>query len=304
MQVYDRVMKPPADPFSLDFAALRTLRLVHGYGSFSRAAESLGVNQSTVSYTIDRLRKAFSDPLFVRQGGGIVATERCEEIVAAANRMLDTFASLTEPRAFDPAGAEATLTISCNYYERATLLPTLARRLRRIAPGLRLSVRSSLVRGKEQLDRGESDLLIGPVPIGEGEYYRRTVLSDHYVCIMAHDAPEALMPRDVASYLAAPMVVVNYGGSWRSRFLLEVEAAGHSLNRVMEVSSHAALPEILEGTDLVSTVPLRLARHFGDSVRIGAAPFRGEFSIDLTWTARTHHSPMHVWLRDQIARLA
>ncbi len=296
-------MKSRPDPLSIDFAALRTLRMVHGYGSFSRAAESLAVNQSTVSYTIDRLRKAFSDPLFVRQGGGVVATERCEEIVAAANRMLDEFASLSEPRAFDPAGAEATLTVSCNYYERATLLPGLTRHLRRIAPGLRLSVRPSMVRGKEQLDRGESDLLIGPVRIVEGDYFRRTVLRDHYVCIMAGDAPEGRMPRDAAAYLAAPHVVVNYGGTWRSRFLLEMEAAGQSLNQVMEVPSPAALPEVLAGTDLVATVPLRLAQHFGDSVRIGAAPFRGDFQIDLTWTSRTHHSPMHVWFRDQIAKL-
>ena len=34
------------DPLAVDFAALRVLRLVHDYGSFSRTAEALGVNQS------------------------------------------------------------------------------------------------------------------------------------------------------------------------------------------------------------------------------------------------------------------
>ncbi|MDX5401106.1 MAG: LysR family transcriptional regulator, partial [Rhodobacterales bacterium] len=151
------------DPLAVDFAALRVLRLVHDYGSFSRTAEELGVNQSSVSYTIDRLRRAFGDPLFVRQGAGIVPTDRCDDIVREAARMVDAFVALSAPRAFDPARAEATLVLSCNYYERATLVPALVRRLRAIAPGLKLGVITSTVRGREQLSRGECDVLVGPV---------------------------------------------------------------------------------------------------------------------------------------------
>ena len=76
------------DVHSVDFAALRVLRMVHAHGSFTRAAEALGSTQSAVSYTIDRLRRAFDDPLFVRQGTGTVPTERCLEIVAEAGRLL------------------------------------------------------------------------------------------------------------------------------------------------------------------------------------------------------------------------
>ncbi|MDE4133736.1 LysR family transcriptional regulator [Phaeobacter sp. QD34_3] len=295
-------MTETPDPLSLDFSALRTLRLVHGYRSFSRAAETLDVNQSTVSYTVDRLRRAFGDPLFVRQGGQMVSTERCEEIVASTSRMLDEMLQLAEPRAFDPGRAETEITISCNYYERATILPRLMRRLRRVAPGLRLTVRTSTVEGKQHLDRGESDLVIGPVRIEGGSYYRRTLFSERAAVVIAHDAPPEQMPRTEAAFLAAPQVVIAYGDSWRSRFLMEIAAAGKSLNQVMSIPSPAALPELLEGTDLVATLPSRLADHFGDRVQTAPSPFRGEFEIDLTWTSRTHHSPMHAWLREQIAQ--
>ena len=63
------------DLLNLDFNALRTLRQVFRFGSFSKAADAIGVKQSTVSYTIDRLRKALDDQLFVRQGGRNVPTE-------------------------------------------------------------------------------------------------------------------------------------------------------------------------------------------------------------------------------------
>ena len=289
------------DPLSVDFAALRTLRMVHSLGSFSRAAESLGTTQSTVSYSIDRLRKVFRDPLFVRQGGGIVATERCGEIVNATARMFDDYSALLEPRAFDPSNAEAEVTISCNYYERTVLLPGLSEILRRNAPGLRLNVLTSTVQGKAQLDRGETDLLIGPVRISEGNYYRRHLLSEKYVCIMSHDNPLTGVELDPETYLNAPHVTVAYGNNWQSRYLVEIEARGAALNSVMQVPSPAAVPMLLAGTDLISTVPRRLALNFGDAVHISDCPFPANFDVDLYWSERTHHSAMHRWLRSQIA---
>lgn len=300
------------DPFSLDFAALRTLRMVHAHGSFSRAAESLGVNQSTVSYTVERLRRALGDPLFVRQGGGIVATGRCDEIVAKAAQMLDEFQAMAEPRRFDPATARLAVTISCNFYERVTVIPELVRTLRARAPGMKLDILSSTVRGKEQLHRGESDLLIGPIRIDESGYYRRSLFEDHYVCIMDPANPLAAGVSSgalngalsVPAYQAAPQVVVTYGGNWQSRFLVEMEAQGRAPNAAMEVPSPANLPDILLGTDLIATVPRRTAASFGDRVTIMACPFPAPFGIDLYWTARTHVSASHVWLRQQIAQAA
>lgn len=300
-------MKPnqkDSDRLAVDFAALRVLRLVHDYGSFSRAAEALGVNQSSVSYTVDRLRRAFDDPLFVRQGAGIVPTDRCEDIVREAARMVDEFVALTAPRAFDPGRAEATVTLSCNYYERATLVPLLVRRLRIAAPGLKLRVITSTVRGREQLSRGESDLLIGPVRIGEAGFYGRRLLGDHYVCVMAADNPLGDAPLSVARFAAAPQLVVTYGGNWRSRYLVEMEAAGLAPNMVLELPSPATLGAILPGTDLIATVPLRTALSFGAGLRVVVCPFPAPFDIDLYWTARSHHAPMHRWLRGQIGQIA
>ncbi|SEP72316.1 LysR family transcriptional regulator [Thalassovita taeanensis] len=294
----------PIDPLSVDFAALRVLRMVHAHQSFSRAADALGVTQSTISYAIDRLRRAFSDPLFVRQGGGIVTTDRCEEIVEAAARMVDEFAALTEPRVFDPASAQATIILSCNFYERVTLVPPLVRLLRDVAPMLKLNIISSTVQGKIQLNRGEADLLIGPIQLEDGGFFGRRLLRDHYVCVMARDNPLAGQPLEAERFVAAPHAVVTYGGNWRSRYLVEIEAQGHVLNTLLEVPSPANLPDILIGTDLISTVPLRTAQTFGPEIIHCDCPFPAPFNIDLYWTSRTHHSAMHKWLRGVIGQIA
>lgn len=293
-----------SDPFALDFAALRTLRLVYAHGSFSRAAETLGVTQSTISYTMTRLREVFSDPLFVRQGAGMVPTDRCNEIVAQAGELIDRFETLTAQRQFDPAQASVEIGISCNFYERVTILPHVTRILRREAPGIKLKVISSSAQGKQQLLRSESDILIGPIRIEDSGYYRRSLLREEYTCVMDPSNPLAQDPLTIERFVKAPQVVVNYGGNFRSRFLVVMEAAGHVPNTVMEVPSPANLPDILLQTDMIATVPSRISQMFGDAVASVPCPLPAEFSIDLYWTARTHVSAPHMWLRSKIAEAA
>ena len=287
----------PIDPMTVDFAALRVLRMVHAHGSFSRAAEALHVSQPSISYTIDRLRQVFGDPLFVRQGARIVTTDRCDEIAAQAAQMVDEFAALSEPRGFDPAAANATITVSCNFYERVTMVPALIRTLRADAPGLKLNILSSTVRGGEQLSRGEADLVIGPMRFSEEGFFGRKLLTDHYACVMDPSHPLAARPLLLADYLAAPAAVVTYGGSWRSAYLMEIEAMGATLNTVLEVPSPASLPDLLRGTDLIATVPFRIANSYGPGVTIRDCPVNAPIDIGMFWTARTNASPMHKWLR-------
>ena len=49
---------------------------------------------------------------------------------------------------------------------------------------------------------------------------------------------------DVETYLAGRHALVTSGGSWQSRYLLEIQSLGCRLNTVVELSSRAALPEI------------------------------------------------------------
>ena len=83
-----------------------------------------------------------------------------------------------------------------------------------------------------------------------------------------------------------------------------MEAAGLAPNMVLELPSPATLRGILLGTDLNATVPRRTALSFGPGLKIVDCPFPAPFEIDLYWTARTHHSPMHRWLRGLIGQVA
>ncbi len=277
--------------------------LVFDTGSFSATAERLDVNQSTVSYTVDRLRKAFQDPLFVRQGPGIAATDRCREIVATVREMLEAYQDLSTPRTFAPEEAEGQISLSCNYYERLVILPSLMRLLRTKTPGLTVNVLQAFGSGGQQLKQGESDFLIGPIRFNDGGLYKRRLLTDHYVCIMDPSNPLSEGTIGLDEYLKAPHTVVTYGGNWKSQYVLDLEAKGLSLNQVLGVPSPADLGQILKGTDLIATLPSRMAHMLRDVV-VRASPLPSPFDIDLVWTSRTHHSPMHSWVRQQIAEIA
>jgi DNA-binding transcriptional LysR family regulator len=292
------------DPFAIDFAAIRTLRLVSELGSFSKAAEALGTNQSTISYVIDRLRTAFHDQLFVRQRGGIAPTPRCAEIVARASELLDGFEGLVQAADFDPATASGRVTIVCNYYERSVILPRTIGEIRRSAPRLLVEIRTAGGEGLATLKRGEADLLVGPYEVHEQSFYHRHLLDDHYACVMQRGHRLAGRRLRLDDYLKANHAVVTYGGTWRSGYLREIDRRGLRLNQVIAVPSISDLTHILPGSDLISTVPSRIASRIARSVVAMTCPFPEPFQIGMTWTSRTHHSAAHKWLRQLLARIA
>ena len=59
------------DYLDIDGNTLRTFLTVLETVSVTKTADMLGVSQSAVSHTLDKLRSTFDDPLFVRDGRGI-----------------------------------------------------------------------------------------------------------------------------------------------------------------------------------------------------------------------------------------
>lgn len=294
---------PQVDPLSLDFATLRTLCTVHDSGSFTAAAEAIGVNQSAISYTMDRLRNVFHDPLFVREKGRQIATGRCQQIIAQVRPMLATMERLARPETFDPARARQRLTLACNYYERLLIVPLVVRELRKHAPGIELVVVNSRGTGPERMLRGDADLLIGPRPLVQTGIYLSRLCREDYVCLMDPSHPMADHKLSVDDYLSLDLIDITYEGNWTSRYVTEMQAQGHQLRPVLMVPSPAGISRLVEGSTLVATVPRRLAHQIGRGLRIVDCPFPGSFDITLVWPSRFHADAMHQWMRGVVLGL-
>ncbi|MEM7302723.1 MAG: LysR family transcriptional regulator [Pseudomonadota bacterium] len=287
-----------------NFASLKVMQYVHDFGSFSEAADRLDLTQSTVSYTIARLRKTFNDPLFVRQGNGIEATPRCQLIVSHVSGLMAEFEGLANEPTFSPAQATGTVRISCNHYERIAILPDFIHAIRMQAPKLRLQFKTSNALGEEQLRRGECDILIGPIQLTGEHIYKRHLRSDAYVFIMDQSNPLASGPLDFDRIARARHLTIQFEGGWQPAYVEAIQSQGVHINSMVELSDYGDLSAYLRGSDLIACVPGKVAASLDPNLVKVNTPIAIPLEIDLFWTSRTHHSKLHAWVRQMLVDTA
>jgi DNA-binding transcriptional LysR family regulator len=286
---------------NLDFNALRTLRLVYQLGSFSDAADAIEVKQSTVSYTIDRLRKALNDPLIVRQGSRNVATERCRELIPIIDRILAEAEGMEDQGNFDPSKSKAQITIICTAFGLRVILPNVFRRVRKSAPGIGVNFLERYHGVSDLLQEGKADIALTVTEIeGSGIYSRPALLKDFAVCIMDPHNPlvgRVLTHKDVED---ADHIAVRLWANWVQPYETVAESLGIKINQVLTVTNPAILPTLIEGTDLISALPSGLAGTYENQLGVAHFPFKVPVSLNMHWPAASNRSKLSIWLRNII----
>ncbi|SEG88224.1 LysR family transcriptional regulator [Marinobacterium lutimaris] len=288
----------------LDINMFRTLVTIYERGSFTEAAHLIGINQSTASYTMKILRDSFEDPLFVRTGNKIEPTDRCHEIVEEVRDILTTLDRLASKKDFEPKEAQGRVVISCNYHERRALIPEAVRRIRREAPHIKIDLHEAAVDGKRQLLENTVDILLGPVAIIGDVFYRRNLFTDQYICLMDVDNYLADQPLSLEQFCNAKHIAVTHNGHWEALFYSVLRLQGINLAPDLSIPSHDNLGQMIRGSDLVATIPGRLANVLGDGLVTKPFPLEVPIAIDMYWTERTHFSGLHKWIRQILAEVS
>ena len=285
---------------SLDLATLRTFRLVYRLQSFSEAAEHINVKQSTVSYTIDRLRKVTGDPLFVRQGGKIVPTDRCHEVLQVVDRILIEAENLIDD-AFDPATSTGEVTIGYVDYVAAVFLPQVLARIRAESKNIKIVMRAGHIDCEDLLLKGQMDIGLYPFEIERNGIYGQNLIDDDFaVCIMDKSHPlvgKHMTENDLVKY---DHMRTQPNATFRAAYIQKAEQLGLKLRASVTVSGASDLPFILEGTDLIAGMPNRMAQKFTGLIGIAAFPFRAKVDINMYWPAASHQSKLNLWIRNLI----
>ena len=87
----------------MDINDLKVVLAVKAMGSYSRAADALGVSHQAISKAMRRIGRSVAKPLFAREGNSLVPTEFCLAFTREALRLTQEFAEFE--RAFAPARA-------------------------------------------------------------------------------------------------------------------------------------------------------------------------------------------------------
>ena len=75
---------------------------------------------------------------------------------------------------------------------------------------------------------------------------------------------------------------------------------GHTRKIAVQSPHFASLPFIVAGTNLIATVPERIAKQFARQLRLQVLPVPLDlpaFRLTLLWHQRHHSDPAHRWLR-------
>ena len=289
------------DLLNLDFNALRTLRLVYRLGSFSDAADAIEVKQSTVSYTIDRLRTALNDPLIVRQGLRNVPTDRCRELIPIIDRILAEAEALEDQGDFDPSKSRADVTIICATFGVKVVLSKVLRRLRAEAPGIKVNLLERYHGVADLLQEGQVDLALTVTDVeGSGIYSHTDLLPDFAVCAMDPQHPLAgrtLTKRDVQE---AKYVVTRLWANWVQPFETVAAELGIEIDAAISVTNPAHIPELIQGTKLIAVMPSRLREFYSRYLGTARLPFKVPVSCNLHWPAASNRSNLNIWMRNII----
>ena len=272
----------------------------------------MDMSQPAMSGALARLREVLQDPLLVRTAKGMVATPYALEITGALRPHLRGMQALLVQRGqFDPRTAEGLLSIATTDYTGVVLGPALMARLRSAAPNLRLQIKLPDPKHiREWLEEGSCDLGIGFFPeLAEG--LRAAPLFEDTISVLAANTHPAVQGSlSMAQYQEATHVI--FGSPFAPLSTLEtwvdehLEPYGVTRKVGMQVPSALMPGYAVARTDLLGTLPTRLARHLAQTLPLQVLPLPFEAEVmpfSMVWHERTHSVPAYQWLREVLREL-
>lgn len=154
----------------MEFDQLRTLLAVLEHGSFTRAAEALGLSQSTVSFHVKGLESSVGSRLLDRGREGVRATPQGELLRRYAERLWTLRGEAMEALRGESHGQHGRVVVAASTIPGEYLLPPFLARLRLSHPGVTVRVEvSESSRALASLSARECDLaLVGRCPSERG----------------------------------------------------------------------------------------------------------------------------------------
>lgn len=291
----------------LDLNLLPVLQVLLQERHVSRAAALLNMSQPAVSRALARLRDTLDDPLLVRTSRGFVLSSRAEALQPHLIELLQQMEHLIQQPRFDPLTDSSLIRLTGLDLELALYFPQLVKHLRQKAPHLRLeTVRqeqdSFLMLEQDEVHFSFSGLQPASA---EGSLHRMVIDEMPFRCVMSDQHPLAQGEMSAENFAAAPHGLVSITGKGPGS--MDAVLATHGLQRqvMLRLSSFMSVADFCEDTDLIFTLPLRLAERICHNRRLCLRPLPAALEqppvkFYLYWHSRYHRDPRIIWIREQL----
>jgi DNA-binding transcriptional LysR family regulator len=293
----------------LDLNLLVALEALLEDRNVTRAGERINMSQPTMSSALARLRLHFGDELLVRTGRQYGLTPAAEQLLPTVQEALrQVERTLTRTLEFDPATSARQFSLALSGYSIAVLSEPLLRRVRELAPGVRLEL-WPIALSIQEADRGllQHDLLIAPVGFRSGGQ-PEVIFRDRLVCVVDPGNPRLRDGRLSLEDLGAlPHAAATLPHAELDPVGQVLEELGVARQVRVTTAGWLPLPFVVAGTDLVAAVPERLARQMAGAARVVVAepPFgRVELAEAAWWHPMRAADPALAWLHAILTEVA
>lgn len=285
---------------SVDANLLLALDALFEAGSVSGAARRMSLSPPAMSHTLARLRRAVSDPLFVRAGNRLVATPRALEMRERVAHAASEIGALLRPDLpLDIASLQRTFVVRASDAMIVTMGHELDVLVRKEAPGVALHLVGALL-----AETRDADLEIGVQYGREPDLRIQTLFHEEMVPVVRQHHP--LAKRRITSARLAAMdhiAVASQRGKLQELTKPKRSRTWRPPSRI--VPSFMAAAALVRASDSYTVIPSRLAELLLETFglcRLSVAGPVAKVAITQAWSPRFDNDAGHRWLRSCVRR--
>lgn len=153
---------------------------------------------------------------------------------------------------------------------------------------------------RDDLESGKVDLAIGLLPQLKAGFFQRRLFSQRYVCLMRRGHRLDKKRMSLSDYTSAEHLVVVSAGTGHGKVDELLQRSGVDRTVRLTVPHRVSVGHILQASDLVATVPERLADRLVEPFGLVKVPHPAKLpavAINVFWHAKHHRAPANRWLR-------
>jgi len=285
----------------------------------TRAANQLNITQPAMSNGLKRLRTLFKDPVLVRTSDGMVPTERARMLAPVIRKiLLELEEALQGEEEFNEQSSQRVFRIMASDYAASTLLPSLLRKINKLAPSVTLDIMTPSDVNFHDVEAGKIDMAINRFDELPQSFHQKTLWRDSFSCLLGADN-SVVAKFNLNSFLDAKHVWVSKTGfgvgvgmdpkdvqklGWVDEALARLGKKRDI--KVFTRNYHVAMQLALED-DLIATLPTKAALlHQNDSRYTILKPPVDipDIELKMIWSPLLHHDASHIWFRQLVTEAA
>lgn len=203
---------------------------------------------------------------------------------------------------FEPSKAVGEIRAYITGYETTLVMPGVVRRIRKEAPGIRLTLLYNYGPARDLLLNGHADIVMGPQLVKDSEIYGKEFIKrDFHLCMMDPHHPLASKPvLSLEDIRTADHAHFEPRPGWQQAPFRYAASQGVELRKALVSSDATSFGDIIPGTDLLAALPSGVAQRFRDRLVLRPYDFDTSLAEHMYWTAASDRSQMNRWVRSVI----